>query len=77
MKATERTYYPYISKFLNEMGFKSIQEIKSDKGYLDIECIYDSLKFIIEIKIEDPKTKWKKLFEGIAQAWRYSKSLNA
>jgi predicted RNA methylase len=44
---------------------------------VDLECFHNSLKFIIEVKIEDPYTKWKSLLDGIAQAWQYSKSMNA
>jgi len=76
-KITERTLYPPISKSLEGIGFRNIQEIRSGKGYIDLECFYDSLKLIIEIKIEDPHTKWKNLLEGVAQAWGYSKSTDA
>lgn len=76
-KITERTLYPFIGKSLDEIGFKSIQEISAGKGYIDLECFYNSLRLIIEVKIEDPHTKWKNLLEGVAQAWKYSKSTNA
>ena len=76
-KITERTLYPFIGKSLEETGFKSIQEISAGKGYIDLECFYNSLSLIIEVKIEDPHTKWKNLLEGVAQAWKYSKSTNA
>ncbi|RJS81096.1 hypothetical protein CW713_06720 [Methanophagales archaeon] len=76
-KITERTLYPFIGKTLEEIGFKNIQEISAGKGYIDIESFLNSFKLIIEVKIEDPHTKWKNLLEGVAQAWEYSKSASA
>ena len=76
-KISERTLYPYIGKILEKLEFQNIQEIGVGKGWVDIECFYISLKFIIEVKIEDPHTKWKNLLEGVAQAWEYSKSASA
>jgi len=76
-KITERTLYPFIGKSLEAIGFKNIQEISAGKGYIDLECFLNSFKLIIEVKIEDPHTKWKNLLEGVAQAWEYSKSANA
>jgi hypothetical protein len=74
---SERTLYHPLGKILESVGLKNIQEIRSGKGYIDIECFYDSFKIVVEIKIEDPHTKWKNLLEGVAQAWRYSKSTDA
>ncbi|HEC86850.1 MAG TPA: SAM-dependent DNA methyltransferase, partial [Thermoplasmatales archaeon] len=74
---TERSLYKPVSKILEKYDFKNIQEVRSGKGYIDIECFYDSYKIIVEIKIEDPRTKWKNLLDGVAQAYSYSKSTNA
>lgn len=69
-KITERTLYPPINKYLQELGFHSVTEIKYKAGQLDILAKIDSDVFIIEIKIGD---KSKKLIEGLSQAIRYSK----
>jgi tRNA1(Val) A37 N6-methylase TrmN6 len=72
-KITERTLYPPINKFLGELGFQSVSEIKFKTGQLDILAKIDDETFIIEIKIGD---KSKKLIEGLSQAMRYSKEYN-
>ena len=69
-KITERTLYPPINRFLQELGFHSLSEIKHKAGQLDILAKIGSDVFIIEIKIGD---KSKKLIEGLSQAIRYSK----
>jgi type I restriction-modification system DNA methylase subunit len=73
-RITERTLYNPISNLLSSLGFKNISEIGSGKGYIDIACFYDNLKLVIEVKIEDPYTKWKNLLDGVAQGYEYSKS---
>lgn len=69
-KITERSLYPPLSKYLEDLGFYSISEIKGQSGQLDILANFDNESFVIEIKIGD---KSKKLIEGLSQALRYAK----
>lgn len=72
-KVTERSLYPPLSKYLENLGFHSISEIKSTSGQLDILAKFNEEIFIIEVKIGD---KNKKLIEGLSQALRYAKDNN-
>ena len=56
-KITERTLYPPINKYLQELVFHSVTEIKYKAGQLDILAKIDSDVFIIEIKIGDKSKK--------------------
>jgi len=73
-RITERSLYNPIGNTLANLGFKNISEIASGKGFIDIACFYGNLKLIIEVKIEDPHTKWKSLLDGVAQGYDYTKS---
>jgi len=72
-KITERSLYPPLYKYLEDLGFDSMSEIRYQSGQLDILAKFKEEPFIIEIKIGD---KSKKLIEGLSQAMRYAKDHN-
>jgi hypothetical protein len=72
-KITERSLYPPLNKYLEDLGFDSVSEIYHQSGQLDILAKFNEESFIIEIKIGD---KSKKLIEGLSQAMRYANDHN-
>lgn len=73
----EDSLYPPLVEYLKRIGFKSISQMRAGNGFVDIACFFETLKFIIEIKIEAGNSKWKSLLDGAAQAWNYSRLTNA
>ncbi|MFQ6073318.1 MAG: hypothetical protein ACE5KT_11570, partial [Methanosarcinales archaeon] len=71
-KITERALYAPIINYLEELGFKGIQEVSIGKKYPDVVFWYESIKFIIQVKIG----KYKKLLEGIVDAYEHAKLAN-
>ncbi|HOI72430.1 MAG TPA: hypothetical protein PLC38_09160 [Methanobacterium sp.] len=51
-KITERTLYPPINKFLGELGFQSVSEIKFKTGQLDILAKIDDKTLLLKLKLE-------------------------
>ena len=72
-KVTERSLYPPLYGYLEELGFDSASEIKNEKGQLDILACKEKEKYIIEIKIGDPQ---EKILQGLTQALNYAKDYN-
>ncbi|HID27757.1 MAG TPA: hypothetical protein EYP22_08085, partial [Methanosarcinales archaeon] len=71
-KITERALYAPIINYLEYQGFKGIQEVSIEKKYPDVVFWYESIKFIIQVKIG----KHKKLLEGIVDAYEHAKLAN-
>lgn len=71
-KITERTLYAPIINYLEDLGFKGIQEVSIGKKYPDVVFWYESIKFIIQVKIG----KHKKLLEGIVDAYEHATLAN-
>lgn len=69
-KITERSLYPPLNKYLEKLGFNSASEIKGKEGQLDIIATKEQIKYIIEVKIGNPK---EKTIQGLAQALTYAK----
>ena len=70
-KIEERTLYPPITKYLENIGFSAIGEVKVGDGHADCLFKFDSINTIIEVKIG----KVEKGLGAIAQALRYAKEL--
>lgn len=75
MHPVERTLYSPVLKFLDELGFVGIQEIKKGSNYVDILFEYGRYRFILEVKI-DRKSVSDPLVDGIVQAYKYGLEFN-
>ncbi|MCC7573027.1 MAG: SAM-dependent methyltransferase [Candidatus Methanofastidiosum sp.] len=71
----ERTLYSPISELLLDLGFNSIQEIRSsdEEKYIDLLFSYEGYRYILEVKIGDD---YKNLLKGLVQIHEYSEKTN-
>ncbi|MBD3190854.1 MAG: hypothetical protein GF308_09435 [Candidatus Heimdallarchaeota archaeon] len=72
MRIEERTLYPPIIKGLEEIGFNAVGESTILKKHPDVFFRYDSISFVIEVKIGKPEISTK----AIAQAYDYALKLD-
>lgn len=70
MHPVERTIYHPILKYLEDLGFVGIQEIKKGTDYVDILFMSGRSTFILEVKVER-KGDSDSIISGIVQAYRY------
>jgi len=71
-KIEERTLYPPLVNYLKSIGFKAIGESKIIRKSPDIIFQFDSISFVIEVKIGKPEIGLK----AVAQASDYARKLN-
>ena len=65
----ERTLYPPLVNYLNNVGFEAIGETKVVKRQPDVLFKTDSISFVVEVKIGKPDIGLK----AVAQAADYAK----
>jgi len=70
-KIEERTLYPPLIKYLQDIGFKAVGETRVAEKQPDTLFQIDSLSFVIEVKIGKPEIGLK----AIGQASDYAKKL--
>ncbi len=70
-KIEERTLYPPIIKYLENIGFKAVGETNIDKSHPDIFFQFDSISFVIEVKIGRPEVG----LSAVGQAYDYAQKL--
>jgi frataxin-like iron-binding protein CyaY/predicted metallopeptidase len=74
VKIEERSVYDHIANFLREkFNAKVLTEGGVGSGYVDVIFSFDSLPFVMEIKLG---RKEKKLAEAVAQGYKYAQSIN-
>ena len=71
-KIEERTLYPPLVNYLKTIGFKAIGESKIIRKSPDIVFQFDSISFVIEVKIGKTEIGLK----AVAQASDYARKLN-
>jgi methylase of polypeptide subunit release factors len=71
-KIEERTLYPPLVNYLKTIGFKAIGESKIIRKSPDIVFHFDSISFVIEVKIGKTEIGLK----AVAQASDYARKLN-
>jgi hypothetical protein len=71
-KLEERTLYPPLVNYLKTIGFKAIGESKIIRKSPDIVFQFDSISFVIEVKIGKTEIGLK----AVAQASDYAQKLN-
>jgi len=74
VKIEERSVYDHIANFLREkFNAKVLTEGGVGNGYVDVIFSFDSLPFVMEVKLG---RKEKKLAEAVAQGYKYAQSIN-
>jgi predicted RNA methylase len=74
VKIEERSVYEHIANFLRErFNAKVLTEGGVGSGYVDVIFSFDSLPFVMEVKLG---RKEKKLAEAVAQGYKYAQSIN-
>lgn len=72
-RVIERTLYPPIVGYLNQIGFDSFGEAKAGRGASDVVFSLNDQKFVVETKLE--KESASLTTNAIAQAFRYASKL--
>lgn len=73
VKPVERSLYHPILSYLENLGFKGVQEIKEGEGYRDILMRYDGNEILVEIKIAKEGEGERSLIDGIVQIFEYAR----
>jgi hypothetical protein len=72
-RITERSLYAPIIEFLNNLGFKGVQETEIKGLYPDVVFWWEEKKFILQVKVGEEK---KKLIEGLSDAHEHAELAN-
>ena len=71
---TERSLYPFLTGYLESLGFVACSEVRGESGQLDIMAIKEHEKFIIEIKVGDKDSR--ETIKALSQVWAYARDQN-
>ena len=74
IKLTVRSVYDHIANYLRDkFNAKVLTEGETGNGFVDLVFSFDSLPFVMEIKLGKSN---RKLAEAVAKCFKYSQAIN-